>query len=352
MTETMPAAPTLMDLFCGAGGMTLGFQQAGFLPILGVDDDSHAVATHERNFTGESICADIRHISEFPPSDVVIGGPPCQGFSRLGKQVRRERLENQLWRQYVRAVEQARPYVFVIENVPEFFDDVAFDGVLEASERLGYAVAHGVLNAADYGVPQRRQRAFVIGSRVGEPSLPPQTHQRPGTENLFASLPPWQTVRDAIGDLPLEPTNENLHNKRNVSELSLERYRHVPPGGNRKDIPEHLLPDCWRYKDPRGGGSTDLMGRLAWDAPSLTIRTQFVKPEKGRYLHPEAHRSLTVREGARLQTFPDDFEFEGSLFQIIKQIGNAVPVELARQIALAVREHLESQLGAASSAAS
>jgi DNA (cytosine-5)-methyltransferase 1 len=332
--------PTFIDLFCGAGGMGLGFMQAGFQPLLAIDNDVYSIQTHEANFPGESICMDIREVEKFPAADIVIGGPPCQGFSRLGKKVRRKREENLLWREYMRCVEQAQPLVFVVENVPEFFDDAAFDGISERAAELGYKMVHGVLNAADYGVPQRRRRAIMIGSRLSEPSLPEASHSA-GEFSLFTgSKPAWRTVRDAIGDLPLEPTNTNLHNSRNVTELSRQRYRHIPPGGNRKDLPPHLQPDCWRYKDPRGGGSTDLMGRLTWDAPSLTIRTEFLKPEKGRYLHPEADRSLTVREGARLQTFPDSFRFEGSTFQIAKQIGNAVPVELARKIALSVTEHM------------
>ncbi|WP_157735229.1 DNA cytosine methyltransferase [Pseudofrankia inefficax] len=335
--------PTLIDLFCGAGGMTLGFMQAGFQPILSIDHDLPSIETHRANFPGMSICTDIRDFVDFPSADVVVGGPPCQGFSRLGKQARKERLENFLWKDYMRCVASSKPSVFVIENVPEFLKDPAFLGVSEESEKLGYKLTVSVLNAADFGVPQRRQRTIMIGSRIGPPSLPRATHQKPGDQmNLFTELPTWRTVRDAIGDLPLEPTNENLHNSRNVSKLSLERYRHVPPGGNRKDLPEDLQPDCWRYKDPRGGGSTDLMGRLEWDAPSLTIRTQFLKPEKGRYLHPAADRSITVREGARLQTFPDDFKFTGSVFQTVKQIGNAVPVELARQVALEVFQHMAS----------
>lgn len=334
--------PTLdvIDLFCGAGGMSLGFSMAGFDPIFAIDSDRYSINTHRANFGQHAICGDIRGLKTFPRAHVVIGGPPCQGFSRLGKQAGKARPENMLWREYMRCVATAEPSVFVIENVEDFFKDPAFDGVRTEASKLGYHLVHGVLNAADFGVPQKRRRAFVVGSRNSMPSLPEPTH-RPPQQTLFSSLPPWRTVRDAIGDLPLEPTNIDLHNSRNAGPLALERYRHIPPGGNRKDLPEHLQPVCWINKDPRSGGSTDLMGRLRWDAPALTIRTQFLKPEKGCYLHPEAHRSITVREGARLQTFPDDFRFLGSVFQIVKQIGNAVPVELARQIALTVRRHID-----------
>ena len=339
----------LIDLFCGAGGMSLGFKMAGFDPVFAIDIDKYSIDTYRANFGDHAICGDVREVAVYPKADVVIGGPPCQGFSRLGKQAKKHRAENFLWREYMRCVEQTKPSVFVIENVEDFFKDPAFLGVQTEAARLGYNLVHNVLNALNYGVPQKRLRAFVIGSRVGKPSFPIPTHRPPG-ESLFSDIPPWRTVRDAIGDLPLEPTNTNLHNSRKAGPLALNRYKHIPPGGNRKNLPKHLQPDCWINKNPKSGGSTDLMGRLRWDAPSLTIRTQFLKPEKGCYLHPEANRSITVREGARLQTFHDDFRLVGSVFQIAKQIGNAVPVELARQIALAVQQHIEECAGQGRSA--
>ncbi|MFB6216673.1 MAG: DNA cytosine methyltransferase, partial [Candidatus Aenigmatarchaeota archaeon] len=150
-----------------------------------------------------------------------------------------------------------------------------------------------------------------------------------------------RTVRDAIGDLPEEPTEENWHvSRKRVTQLSKDRMEEVPKGGNRFDIPEELLPDCWKNKD-RGG--TDLFGRLWWDRPSVTIRTEFYKPEKGRYLHPEANRSITIREGARLQTFPDDFEFVGPRTRVAPQIGNALPPKLSYHLAKAIKMHLEGK---------
>ncbi|WP_148219251.1 DNA cytosine methyltransferase [Azospirillum sp. B510] len=327
--------PKLIDLFCGAGGLTLGFVQAGFRPVFAIDDDRHAAETYRLNFGDHIICGDIRQIESFPAADVVIGGPPCQGFSRLGKQTHGLPTEksyegNGLWAEYMRCVEQAQPKLFVVENVPDFFKHFAWEGIQREAARLGYQLAHAVLHAADFGVPQKRQRAIIIGSRVGKPRLPMPTHQQ--KLNLLGQ-PVWRTVRDAIGDLPLEPNNINRHDFRNASELSIRRYKAIPPGGNRKNIPDEIQLPCWKNKNPKSGGSADLMGRLLWDQPALTIRTEFLKPEKGRYLHPQAHRSITVREGARLQTFPDDFKFAGSNYQAAKQIGNAVPVLLARRIA-------------------
>jgi DNA (cytosine-5)-methyltransferase 1 len=154
----------------------------------------------------------------------------------------------------------------------------------------------------------------------------------------------WLTVRQAIGDLPLVPTGHSLHIGRNPTAKSVQRYQHIPPGGNRWDLPLDLMPECWKKKTK---GGTDLFGRLLWDEPSVTIRTEFFKPEKGRYLHPEANRPITHREAARLQCFPDDFIFTGSKIAIAKQIGNAVPVRFAYEIAQAVCRmiHAEQEPG-------
>jgi DNA (cytosine-5)-methyltransferase 1 len=155
----------------------------------------------------------------------------------------------------------------------------------------------------------------------------------------------WKTVRDAIGDLP-EPVGTdvrdvppplNLHFGRNPADISMQRYQAVPPGGNRFNLPNELLPPCWIKKTE---GGTDLFGRMWWDRPAGTIRTEFFKPEKGRYLHPEQHRPITHREAARLQGFPDDFLFHGTKIEIAKQIGNAVPPALARAVAGCVRDLL------------
>jgi DNA (cytosine-5)-methyltransferase 1 len=184
-----------------------------------------------------------------------------------------------------------------------------------------------VLNASYYGVPQARRRAIVIGSRVGSASLPIATTKR-------------RTVRDAIGDLPLVPNGMNWHVARNPHQSSIERYRAVPPGGNRFDLVRNrpdLSPPCWVKKKT---GSTDVFGRMWWDEPAPTIRTEFFKPEKGRYLHPVADRPITIREAARLQTFDDGFKFVGSNVQVAKQIGNAVPIDLAKSIAITVRSML------------
>jgi DNA (cytosine-5)-methyltransferase 1 len=333
--------------------MTLGFVEAGFEPIFAVEIDRDAAETYRANFDPDGNVADqpgdeahvyacpIERIESFPAADVIIGGPPCQGFSPLGRdRDHKSRAElNELWRQYLRAIRQVHPKVFVIENVPEFLKSDQFATFLDIFREDGtlaeYEIRFDVVKAVEYGVPQQRRRGIVIGSRIGEPKWPRKTHG-PDAESRI----PFVTVRDAIGDLPENPTDIDLHWGRNPTAKSIERYRAVPPGGNRFDLARQrpdLLPNCWRNK---ATGTTDVFGRLWWNRPSLTIRTEFFKPEKGRYLHPTADRPITHREAARLQTFTDDFIFTGSKIQVARQIGNAVPPTLARAIAEAVLETL------------
>lgn len=244
-----------------------------------------------------------------------------------------------MWKHYLRAVRRVKPKLFLVENVPEFLTSEQYVGFRRSCNRWlpEYDVQDKVLNAAEFGVPQTRRRGFIVGTRVGAFSWPKPTHG----EDLLSSNR-FVTTREAIGDLPFEPDDESMHWNRNPQQISLDRYKVIPPGGNRFDLAERrpdLLPDCWRKKT---SGSTDVFGRLWWDRPSCTIRTEFYKPEKGRYLHPEADRPITHREAARLQTFPDDFVFEGSRTQIARQIGNAVPPKLGEVLARAIRNILDA----------
>ncbi len=338
-SEVMTSSPTFIDLFCGCGGLSSGFARAGFVPLYGVDINDAALDTHEANL----LCPVWRGpIQEFIDAleqgsvslgtvDVVIGGPPCQGFSPLGKMsATNRRLEqhsemNELWQSFMRVVQLLRPKVFVTENVPEFIRSEQFHQYKQRVYNLGYTgwIA-GVLKAEEHGVPQKRRRAFCIGSRVGKPMLPPPSDER-------------VTVRDAIGHLPADPTPDvEWHIGRNPTQKSLERYKQIPPGGNRFDLlakRSDLAPECWKRKK---SGSTDVFGRLEWDGLALTIRTEFFKPEKGTYLHPEQHRPITHREAACLQSFPEDFKFKGTKIQVARQIGEAVPPQLAYQVARAV----------------
>lgn len=331
----------MLDLFAGAGGLTEGFVAAGFRPCFAVESERSAAATYAARFGDHIYAGSIEQVREFPEVEVIVGGPPCQGFSPLGRNGRSDfRAElNELWQHYVRAVTLVRPAVFLIENVPQFLTSAQFQDFLERMRKSrslrDYSVEHRVLNAVDFGVPQRRRRGIIFGSRVGPVIWPQPSHG-------LKAIPPMRlaTVRDAIGDLPVTPTDRGLHFGRNPTPRSIERYKAVPPGGNRFDLAANrpdLLSPCWARKK---SGTTDVFGRLLWDEPAVTIRTEFYKPEKGRYLHPEAHRPITHLEAARLQTFPDDYPFQGSKVEIARQIGNAVPPRLAQALAMAVREML------------
>ncbi|MBI2059574.1 MAG: DNA (cytosine-5-)-methyltransferase [Nitrospirae bacterium] len=351
----------LIDLFAGAGGFSLGFARSGiFRSVFANDFDPWSVKTYNANFGEHCVAGDINELlarKDFviPAGDVVIGGPPCQGFSLLNKQ-RATDSRKQLWVAFMEVVKRVRPLAYVMENVSELLASFEFQQIRKMSENLGYKVVADVLNAADYGVPERRKRAIVVASRVGVPQLPKPTHADPAKKgSLFASgLLPWESVRRGIGDLPVPEGTEirvgkadppmDLHFGRTPTKESLIRYKCIPEGGNRFDLQRKrpdLTPGCWIRKK---SGGTDLFGRLWWDRPAFTIRTEFFKPEKGRYLHPAQHRPITHREAARLQSFPDDFIFHGTKIAVAMQIGNAVPPILAQRIAESLAATLDSGL--------
>ena len=347
----MTSVYSVVDLFAGCGGLTAGFLQSNshageFRPIAAVDSDIDSAATYAANLGDHVFCGSIEewlHGNHLPDrADVVLGGPPCQGFSSLGKQEVTDH-RNALWQQYVEAVDVLRPKIFVLENVREFLRSEQFVGLKEACGPHGklhdYEIEPFVLDSSRYGAPQRRRRAIVVGRRRGLPPLGEPEHDECS-----------RNVRDAFGGLSAEVrerelpqrctefrghrvpgpfTGDELHVTRHFTQLSLDRYRSIPPGGNRFNIPYHLLAPCWRKHRT---GSGDVMGRLPWDKPSVTIRTEFYKPEKGRYLHPTEHRPITHREAARLQGFPDDYLWFGSKYSIARQIGNAVPLQLGRAL--------------------
>lgn len=335
---------TFLDLFAGCGGLALGFKQAGFVPAGAVEMDPDAAATYAVNIDPAIVVDDISRVKEWPAVDVVVGGPPCQGFSQLGTRDPRDP-RNRLWREYLRALDASGADRFVMENVPQLLRSDQFAMFRAEVERRGFQVVADVLCAADFGVPQVRRRAIVIGSKSGEIAMPVPTHGPDSPDGR-----PWVTVREALSSpspLPERADGRNWHVDRpSIREESRTRYRAVPKdGGNRFQMQAHLdacgqgdlVPGCWRRKRT---GTTDVFGRLWWDRPALTVRTEFFKPEKGRYLHPTADRPITVREAARLQSFPDDFVFseEQRMVSVARQVGNAVPPRLALAIARSVAE--------------
>lgn len=353
-----------IDLFAGAGGLSVGFEYLSGCDYRGVwanDFNEFAVQTYRTNFAAPCYAGDLVDIlrdpeTEIPPTDVVVGGPPCQGFSLLNK-LREDDPRKKLWIPFMEVIDRSGARAFVMENVPQLIGSLEHEEILTWAEARGFRVWSGVLSAADYGVPQMRRRAILVGSKDHDPEQffpPARTHydprRRPEQLTLYAGTyladaEPWRTVRDAIGDLPAPVGTEirnaapplDLHFGRNPTEKSIARYKAIPEEGmNRFDLHKNapeLTPECWVRKK---SGGTDLFGRLWWDRPAFTIRTEFFKPEKGRYLHPEQHRPITHREAARFQTFPDEFRFTGSKIQIARQIGNAVPPLLSAAIARAM----------------
>lgn len=346
----------LIDLFCGCGGMTRGFTDTNrFQPIFANDFNSDAIDSYKANFDipgKHSFHGDIielldKELHPIPQADVVIGGPPCQGFSLLNKK-RHEDPRRRLWVQFMRVVELSQASVVVMENVPQLLSSYEFEEICLTLCSLNFKYIEAeTLIAANYGVPEVRKRAIIMASKETPISLPRPTHINPkrvkAERDFFADrqLEPWATVKEAIGDLPRpkgteirdEPAPLDLHFGRTPTAISKERYKAVPAGGNRFDLQRNrpdITPDCWKRKT---SGGTDLFGRLWWNRPSVTIRTEFFKPEKGRYLHPSQNRPITHREAARIQSFEDDFIFRGSKIEIARQIGNAVPPVLAQAIA-------------------
>ncbi len=336
-----------VDIFSGAGGSTLGFVRAGFKPIGALDSDRYAVKTFEANFKLKPVKADARTFDfrkwsrELGDVHVLVGCPPCQGFSRMNKNskdVRASDPRNDLVKIYLKAVRAIKPEVVVFENVEGIVKKWGqyFDFLVRSLIKMGFDVTWGVLNAVNYGVPQRRKRVILIASKKEEPKLPRPTHENP--EHLAVKeglLKPWLTVRDAIGDLPPINAGERHpeipnHYAKPLPENWLRLIRAIPKnGGSRKDAPKELWLPCHR----KHKGHDDVFGRLSWDKPSVTLTTGCWDPSKGRFVHPEQDRGLSLRECARLQGFPDDFVFEGPAGSIARQIGNALPPPLAEAVA-------------------
>jgi DNA (cytosine-5)-methyltransferase 1 len=344
----------VIDLFAGCGGLTQGLRDAdvGFMPVAAVEIDRQAAATYAMNHGDHVYVGDIEDWvhGSIPAADVVVGGPPCQGFSALGKQDAMDP-RNQLWRRYVDTLETVRPAFFVLENVPQFLKSTEFQalsGETRPRRQLSmYELEATVLNARDFGAAQSRRRAVVIGRRRG--TRPLDLRGELAACALRDVIPSWMDEPVSSTELPDSSVPfqgasvpgafklRDIHITRQPTELSLSRYRHIPPGGNRTHLPDHLKAPCW-LKHKTGAG--DVMGRLTWDKPSVTIRTEFFKPEKGRYLHPEQHRPITHAEAAKIQGFGDDFVWCGTKVSIARQIGNAVPPPLAEGIGRKLADRL------------
>lgn len=354
---------TAIDLFCGAGGLSEGFRQAGFHVLAGQDFDDQAgatfAATHpEAKFIGGPI-QDVTPQQLLKAAgkkrgeiDVIVGGPPCQGYSVYNHQRGANDPRAGLFREYLRIVEGIQPRWLVMENVTGI-TSIAGGGVVreifEGMKSLGYRVEMKVLRAEEFGVPQERRRVFFIATRTDAPILFPEPTHGEG-------LLPFVTVWDAISDLPKlengdkaaprayakKPQNAyqallrgactvvQNHSASRLSRINEERMRHIPPGGSWRDIPFELLPAGMKLA--KRSDHTKRYGRPRKTDLACTILTK-CDVHWGAYIHPVQDRSLTVREAARLQSFPDFFVFHGSSTEQYVQVGNAVPPLLGRCVA-------------------
>jgi DNA (cytosine-5)-methyltransferase 1 len=327
----------------------LGFRNAGFEPVFAADFDAHACQTYEANLGKHIHKLDLAALKpeelaklverECGGVDVVAGGPPCQGFSI---QRRGARLDprNDLTLQFGKVAAQLQPKAIVLENVPTILGSRGRGHLLRIVrewDEAGFAVSAAVLEAADFGVPQMRRRAFVVGIRrdICSSFVFPRAR-------LNATR--YITVRQAIGDLPPPPADFSEHPRyRNhklvaVSEQNLKRLSYVPEGGGRLDVPPQLQLPC--HRNANGHRHLDVFGRLWWDRPSGTITAMFDNFTRGRFAHPSENRNITGREGARLQSFPDNFIFLGPKKDVARQIGNAVPPRLAHVVGEALIDAL------------
>ena len=339
--------PTALDLFCGAGGLTRGLADAGFDVLAAFDKWAPAARSYRLNFPDHpclqddvaGIDAERLTALGLMDVDLVAGGPPCQGFSaqRIGAD---EDDRNELVHAFGRVVVNARARMFVMENVRGL---IGGRGRATASrfvadmEAAGYQVTHRVLDAADYGVPQNRLRVFFVGRRreaTGRFTFPEPTAVRP------------RTVAEALAGLPEPPADltssadDALHRRSRLSELNQRRIALIPPGGGFEDLPVDLRVDCHKNGAARIGHRA-VYGRLHPDRPAGTITGRFDSFTRGRFGHPVEPRNLTLREGARLQSFPDDYRFVGTREEVAAQIGNAIPPLLAEAVARSARKALE-----------
>lgn len=342
----------VVSLFSGCGGLDLGFIQAGFNIVWANDNLPDACQTYRNEISDHIVCEDILNvdIQFIPKADIIIGGPPCQGFSGVGKRDPNDQRSMLVWR-YLDIVSGIKPKFFLFENVTGIRSAKTPKGknVIDELNRqfqlMGYTTSVHLLNSADYGVPQRRRRVFIVGNLYGKKIPPPkETHSKDG-ENLNK----WVSSSEALSDLSSpsengviryisEPMNEYQSylrkTRKKTTDLHLIPYSsktdqiiisHVKPGGNYMDVPDHLSTKRIMYFK-KTGGRTTTYGRLHPDAPAYTLNTYFNRPNVGCNIHYSQDRMITIREGLRIQSFPDNFSlFSKNKRNYYVQVGNAVP---------------------------
>ena len=339
-----------IDLFCGVGGLTKGLEQAGINVIAGIDFESSCRYAYETNNKSKFIEKDITKVkakelkSLYPRETdihILAGCAPCQPFSKYTQRYRKDGYKDEKWKllySFGKLAKETLPEIIAMENVPELEKTNVFLDFVNELENNGYKIFHKVVFCPDYGVPQNRKRLILLASRLGEISLIDKTHM---PEN-------YVTVRDAIGNLPpliagsTDP-DDLLHSATALSEKNLKRIRQSVPGGTWRDWDSDLQLKC--HKRSTGKTYSSVYGRMSWDSPSPTITTQFYGYGNGRFGHPEQDRALSLREGAILQSFPENYRFIRSTDILNKhrlgiQIGNAVPVRLGEVIGISIINHI------------
>lgn len=330
MREGHLMAYNAIDLFCGCGGLTQGLKDAGFRVLVGIELSAAAAAVYRANHPNVNLLeqdintlntADVKAACDGQEVHLIAGCPPCQGFSSIRRRNRRNPVDdprNDLTQEHLRFVTAFMPYAFMLENVPAIETYPPFADILRALDGLGYEMDCRVVNVADYGVPQRRKRYVMIGSRIGRIEIPE------GKDTV-------RTVRDVIGHMET-PEQSQDHAHRIVAHHTprIQNMIKLVPhdGGSRTDLPAEYVLAC--HKKERVGFK-DVYGRLKWDDVSSTITGGCLNPSKGRFLHPDQDRAITAREAALLQTFPRNYVFppQISKTQVSLMIGNALPPKFA-----------------------
>ena len=317
-----------VELFAGAGGLALGFEQAGFENVLAVDNDKNSVETLKHNrpkwFVIESDVEGVNYSKT--EADVIIGGPPCQSFSHSGKRLGLDDARGTAFYGFAKAVAEIQPKIFVFENVKGLKTHDhgnTLQTIIGVLGNLGYRMKHQVLNSLGYDVPQKRERTIIVGVREDI------------TNNYQFPIPSKRilTLYDALNNVPYSKGSTYSETRKRVMEL-------VPEGGNWRDLPIDIAKEYMKTTYYASGGRTGIAKRLSWNKPAPTIMCSPIQKQTER-CHPTETRPLTIREAARIQTFPDDWEFIGSIANQYKQIGNAVPVNMAKAIGESVFKFLE-----------
>ncbi len=348
----MSSQATVVDLFCGVGGLTCGLKKAGLDVVAGIDNDPSCRFAYESNNDARFVEADIAELSSekiqelFGDAEVkiLVGCAPCQRFSKHANKIRDtfDHATDKRWnllKSFAQYIEEVEPDIVSMENVPELQKFDVFAGFRKKLDDLGYRVSFKVVDCSKYGLPQKRKRLVLLASKFGDIELIPET-----------DIKDRRTVRSVLAKLPKLKNGESnksdpLHRCASLSDTNLERIKQSRPGGTWRDWDKRLLPEC--YKRQSGNSFSSVYGRMRWDEPSPTMTTQFFIYGTGRYGHPEQDRALSLREGALLQTFPEDYKFFEdpatiSVRTIGRHIGNAVPVDLGKIIGVSINKHLEA----------